>query len=149
MLRVVGSGQDPNKPGSVAFAGLFGEEFLELAVDAVHFLGFGKLVALFGQIGPDRCVFGVHLKPLFKSGLGVGLDGVGGTFRLAHPAVDAFVGVDDQHVFTFIKTIDRADFDAVGVFALDAIVGDDIGHEAILIAGECEEMAKRMLAKPF
>jgi len=36
--------------------------------------------------------------------------------------------VDDQHVLALVKTIDGADFNAVHVFAFDAIVVDDIGH---------------------
>jgi hypothetical protein len=37
--------------------------------------------------------------------------------------------VDDEHVLALIETIHRADFDAVHVFALDAIFSDDVGHE--------------------
>jgi hypothetical protein len=37
--------------------------------------------------------------------------------------------MDDEHVFAFVKAIDRTDLDTVHVFALDAIVDDDIGHE--------------------
>jgi hypothetical protein len=36
--------------------------------------------------------------------------------------------VDDQHVLALVKTIDGANFNAVHVFAFDAIVVDDIGH---------------------
>jgi hypothetical protein len=52
-------------------------------------------------------------------------------FGDAHTAVDAFVGMNDEHVFAFIEAIDRAYFHAIGVFAFDAIVGDDIGHGAV------------------
>jgi hypothetical protein len=36
--------------------------------------------------------------------------------------------VNHQHVLTFIETIDRTDFNAVGVFARYAAVIDDISH---------------------
>lgn len=35
------------------------------------------------------------------------------------------IWVDDEHVLTFVKAIDRADFDAIGVFASGAIVSND------------------------
>src|SRR5690606_39025523 len=92
------------RSGSVAFAGLGGEIELVLARDAVHLLGLGKLVALFGEVGPDGGVFGVDLEPFVEIGFGVGLDGLGRAFGLAHPAVDALVGVDDQHVLAFVET---------------------------------------------
>ena len=41
-------------------------------------------------------------------------------------------GMDDEHVLAFIETVDRADFDAVHVFALDAVLGDDVGHRSVL-----------------
>jgi hypothetical protein len=36
--------------------------------------------------------------------------------------------VNDEHVLAFIKAIDRADLDTIGVFALDALLVDDVGH---------------------
>jgi hypothetical protein len=36
--------------------------------------------------------------------------------------------MDDQHVFALVKAINGANFDAVHVFAFDAIVVDEIGH---------------------
>ena len=46
----------------------------------------------------------------------------------AHATVDTFGRVDHQHVFTFVETVHRADFYAVGVFTGDALVVDDICH---------------------
>src|SRR4029077_19440793 len=34
------------------------------------------------------------------------------------------------HVVAFIETVDRADLHAVGEFALDAVLVDDVGHAA-------------------
>src|SRR5690606_1945597 len=65
--------------GLVAFAGRFGKILLELVLDPVHFRRFGKLLALFGEVGPDRRIFGIDLEPFVEPGLGVGFDGLGGT----------------------------------------------------------------------
>ena len=43
--------------------------------------------------------------------------------------IDAFIGIDDKKVGAFVKTIDGANVYAIGVFALDAVVRNDIGHE--------------------
>ncbi|EGE58766.1 hypothetical protein RHECNPAF_280065 [Rhizobium etli CNPAF512] len=39
--------------------------------------------------------------------------------------------MDDEEILAFIEAVDGADFHAIGVFALDAIVGHDIGHEEL------------------
>src|SRR6201998_2015473 len=84
---------------------------------------------LFGRdIWPNLRIFGIDAEPLFQTWLGIRLDRVNRAFRLAYAALDAFVRVDDQHVFALVKTIDRANLNAVHVFAFDAIVVDDIGH---------------------
>jgi hypothetical protein len=36
--------------------------------------------------------------------------------------------MDDEHVLAFVEAVHRTHFDAVGIFALNAVVGDDIGH---------------------
>ena len=46
----------------------------------------------------------------------------------AHPAVDALVGVDDEHVLAFVEAVDGAHRDAIGGLALDAPFIDDVGH---------------------
>jgi 5-formyltetrahydrofolate cyclo-ligase len=55
--------------------------------------------------------------------------GVGRAFGFAYAAVDALVGMDDQHVVALVETIDRANLDAIHVFAFDAIVSDHVGHD--------------------
>src|SRR3546814_17579550 len=40
----------------------------------------------------------------------------------------SLAGIDHQHVFAFVETIDRAHLDAIHVLATDAGVGDDVGH---------------------
>jgi hypothetical protein len=99
------------------------------------FLGTFRGVALDGDVWPFWRVFGVELEPAFQTGFGVGLDGVGGAFGFANTAIDAFIGVDDQHVLAFVETIHRADFHAVHILALDAVLGDDVGHVGSIHSG--------------
>jgi hypothetical protein len=72
-------------------------------------------------------IFG-HLAALFHSRLGVRFDRFGRAFRLAHTTIDAFVGMNDEHVLAGIEAVDRADLHAVHILALDAVFGDDVGH---------------------
>jgi hypothetical protein len=55
-------------------------------------------------------------------------DGLRRTFRHAQVAVDALLRVDHQEIRAFVKAIHRADFDAIGVLALDAVFGDNVSH---------------------
>jgi hypothetical protein len=100
----------------------------ELIGDALPLLGIRRRSFFGGDIGPNLCIFGINAKPAFDAGLGIRLDRFDGAFGLANPTVDAFIRVDDQHVLALVKAIHGADFDAIHVFAFDAIVVDDIGH---------------------
>ena len=53
------------------------------------------------------------------------VDGVDRALGDAQSAVNAFFGIDDQHVFAVAKGIDGADFDAVRVLPQDAGFGDE------------------------
>src|SRR6056297_675627 len=117
---------------STAFAGRCREE-LHLSRLAVHLLGSRQRVFLGDDDRPVLGVLPVELHPFLHFGLGIRPNGVGGAFRLANAAVDAFVGVDHQHVLALVETVHRADFHTVGVLAGDAIVGDDIGHGKTLV----------------
>jgi hypothetical protein len=80
-------------------------------------------VGLFGQLGVDLNEVG-----LLRGQVLLGINGAHGAFWDAHGAVYALVGVDDQHVFAFTKTIDGANIDAVGVFALNTGITYDMHH---------------------
>ena len=67
-------------------------------------------------------------QPFLKVGLGVGLDCFCGTFRFADAAIDTFVGMNDEHILAFVETVHRTHFDAIQVFALDAVFCDDVGQ---------------------
>ena len=92
-------------------------------------VGVGGNLALLGDVRPFLRIGAVELEPLLEAALGIGQDRLGGAFGLAHAAVDALVGVDDEHVLALVETVDRAHLDAVHVFALDAIFSDDVCHE--------------------
>src|ERR1700735_1693997 len=106
---------------SIAFAWLVGEEFRQLPGPSVILLRVGGRIALDCNIGPDLRIFGVDLQPSFEIRLSIRLDRLGRAFGLAYAAIDALVGVDDQHVLAFVEAIDGTDFHAVHVFALDTI----------------------------
>lgn len=57
-----------------------------------------------------------------------GVDGINRALRDANGAIDAFIGIDGQEVGAFLEAIDRADVHAIGVFALNAGFGDNVGH---------------------
>ena len=112
----------------ISRARIGGKIGLEFAWLAVKFLGVRRSIPLNRDIWPRRRKLKIKLKPFLQPWLGIRLDCLGRAFWLADPAIDALIGVDDQHVFTLVEAIHGADFDAVHVFAFDAIVVDDIGH---------------------
>jgi len=58
------------------------------------------------------------------------LDGALGDTRLA---VDAFFGVDVEHLGPLIEAIDGAHDHAVGVFAVEARLGNNVSHSSLLL----------------
>ena len=58
-----------------------------------------------------------------------GINGVGRTFGDANRAIYAFLGIDHQKVRAFSEAVYGADINAVGVLALDAVLGNDMGHD--------------------
>jgi hypothetical protein len=84
--------------------------------------------ALDGDAWPDRRIVGIELEPLFKAWLRVWLDGIDRAFRLADAAIDALVGVNDEHGLAFVETVHRVDLDTIHLFAADAVVIDDVSH---------------------
>ncbi|MNY08668.1 hypothetical protein D3C86_1415340 [compost metagenome] len=77
---------------------------------------------------PDAGIVAIEIEPGMQSRFSVRPDRCGGTLPLADTAVDALIGMNDEHVLAFVETLDRTDFHAVHVFAGDAVFGDDIGH---------------------
>src|SRR6478736_1514813 len=86
----------PQGRGRVSFAGIGAEVLCEFVGHADKRIGRCRFLSR--DVGPNRRVLAVEVEPLFEAGLRVWLDGVHGAFRLAHTAVDALVGVNDEHV---------------------------------------------------
>src|SRR5688572_5832494 len=117
-----------------AFAGLGVEVLLEFALDVDPGVGVRRRSALAGDVRPLDREVGVDLEPLLRLAVGIRQDRLGRALGLAHAAVDALVGVDDEHVGALVEAVDRADLDAVHVLALDAVFGHDVSHGAQIIA---------------
>jgi hypothetical protein len=101
---------------------------LELAGFAIKAFGVRGWVALYCHIWPGPCHVNVKLKPLFEPWFGVRLNCLCRALGLADATVDAFIRMNHKHVLALVEAIYRADFDAVHVFAFDAVFDDDIGH---------------------
>ena len=105
------------------------EVLLELAGFTLVIAAVGGRHALYSDVGPYLSIVSVYPEPLsIRIVDGVRDDSVHRTFRLAHPAVDAVVGRNDEEVFAFVKAVHWADFDAVHELAFHAGVGDEIGQ---------------------
>jgi len=116
-------------------------EVAQLVLYTVPFFRIGRRFALDGEVRPFDGKFLVKLEPSFEPWLAVGLDGFGRAFWLAHAAVDAFVRMDNKHVFTRVEAVHWTDLDAIHVFALDAVVGDYESHGASLRVVSSRSMA--------
>src|SRR3989441_4630681 len=92
------------------------------------------------NIWPDFRVFRIQRQPFLKPRLGVGLDRVDRAFRLADPAIDAFVRVDDEHVLALVEAVHGAHVDAVHGFAANAALVDDVGQLSVLSADRSGEL---------
>ena len=113
-----------------ALAGFGAEEFLKFVRNGFEFLGVGRRLALNRDVWPLAGELLIETQPFFDSRLCIRLDRVDRAFGLAHPAIDAFVGVDDEHVLALIEAINRADFHAIHQLTFDAVLVDDVGHGA-------------------
>src|SRR3954447_17410382 len=105
------------------------EELVVFALDPLPLVGVFRIWLLTSDVRPTGRVLPVQFEPPLGGRLAVGDNCLGRAFRLAHPTIDAFVGVDDQHVLAFIEAVDGAHLDAIHVFAADAGFSDDVGHD--------------------
>ena len=110
------------------------EIFVIFVGNVFEFIGIGRIRLLSCNVGPIRRVLSVELEPALRRRLAIGDYRFHRALRLAHPAIDAFVGMNHQHVFTLVEAIDRANFYAIHVFAANACFSDDVGHCLLLIS---------------
>ena len=125
----------PHPAKSVTLTRFGREEFLELALDALIFIGVGRGGPAAGDVGPIGGKFGVEFQPLFKIALGIGQDGLCWAFGFAHAAIDTFAWIDDEHVIALVKAIHRAYFNTIHIFAFDAGFSDNVSHAYFLLIG--------------
>src|SRR6266478_5328798 len=130
---------------SITRAGIWREvlEFVRLPLPLL-IVGWGRFFDR--NIWPDFRVFRIQRQPFLKPRRGVGLDRIDRTFRLAHPAIDAFVRVDDEHVLALVEAVHRAHFDAVHRFAPNTCLVDDVGQLSVLSGGRSGELIPGVFA---
>src|ERR1700733_13810756 len=104
----------------------------EFACFPIPLLVIGRRLSLCRDVGPQLGVFGIDAQPFFDVGLSIGLDRIDRAFRFANAAIDALVGMDDQHVFALVEAVHGAHFHAIHVFAFDTIVVLYICHPLTL-----------------
>jgi hypothetical protein len=105
------------------------EKFVVLVRYVLPFVGISGIRFLACNIRPSRSVFTVELEPAFSWRLTIRNDRLDRAFRLAHPAIYALIGMDNQHVLALVETVDGADLHAIHIFATDAGLCDDVGHD--------------------
>lgn len=137
------SGQFPSRAGDKRLAGTrMSGSFPRIAetLDGGDLRFLSALGAFFrilflGRATFTRCLqssrsLRIHLdevRPL-RGDISLDKDRLDRTFRDAGFAVDAILGVDVQHLFILPEAFDRADHDAIGVFAIPARLTDDVCH---------------------
>jgi hypothetical protein len=94
-------------------------------------LGVRRGILLLADDRPLLGELGIQLAEFFLAGgnLLLGVNGLDRAFRLAQSAIDALIGIDHEKIGTLVETVDRANLDAVHVFALDAAFGDYERHD--------------------
>src|SRR4029077_5163678 len=99
------------------------------------FLGVRRRFTFYGDVWPDLSVLSIDLEPFLESRRSVRLDRINRAFRLANTAVDAFIRVDDEHVLTLIKAVDRTYLDTIHVLTFYTAFIDDVGQLSLLPPG--------------
>src|SRR5512134_2782 len=98
--------------------------------DLRPFVRIGRRGLLLDDRLPHLGELGVRLGPvlLLVRNVVLGEDRLHRAFRNAQGAVDALVGIDDEHVGAFAEAIHRAYINAIGILALDAGLDHDVSH---------------------
>jgi hypothetical protein len=112
----------------VAFARFSRKVQFKLVLFTVKFFAIGGTIALYGDVGPLVRIFGIDLQPFVEPWFGVGFYGFSGALGLTYTAIDALIRVYNEHIFAFIKAVHGTYFYTVHIFALNAVIDDDIGH---------------------
>jgi hypothetical protein len=60
-----------------------------------------------------------------------------------NPAIDAFVGMDDEHVLALVEAIHGADFYTIHQLTFDATLIDYVGHLSFLPVGQAPSRLRK------
>src|SRR3546814_3986220 len=85
-------------------AGLSREILLELAFFTLVLIRIRWLFAFGGDIRPFSRMLGVEFQPLLQPAFRIGENGLGRTFRLAHAAIDALAGINQDRKSTRLNS---------------------------------------------
>ena len=116
---------------SVARTWFWREIFFEFTRFILKRISVGQRRFFSRDVRPTVTILSVQIQPFLEIRLGIRFDRVRRAFWLADATVDALVRMDDEHILALVETIDGADLDAIGVFALYALIVDDVGHSAL------------------
>jgi hypothetical protein len=103
---------------------------LQLVFDVFPVVCIGQVFFHAGDAWPSFCQLKVDLNEfdLVFWKVFFGIDGARWTFWDANGAVDTLIGVYDQKIWAFTETVNWANIYTVGVFALDARLGNYVCH---------------------
>ena len=121
------------------------EILVKLVLFVAERIRIGRRGFLRCNIWPLVTILAIELQPLLQTALGVRFYCVHRSFRLADAAIDALVRVNDEHVGALVKTIDRTNLHAVGEFAFNASVQDDVGHGSLRSRGRLDQNNRAQL----
>ena len=116
---------------SIAFARFCTKILIEFTGFVFVIVSIVRRHTLLSNVWPLFGIFAVHFYPFFSIVLSIGQDRRDRTFRFAYTAIDAFIGMDDEHVFALVETIDGAHLDAIHVLTFDTVFIDDVGHRIL------------------
>ena len=112
-------------------SGVLAEMLFKFIGDVPPFVGICRRFALPRDIGPRLGKFSIHIDLFLRTIIRIRMDCLYGAFRLTHPTIDAFIGMDDQHVLTLVEAVHWTYFYAIHELALDAGFVDDISHTVL------------------
>jgi len=107
-------------------------EFVDLVQFAVPLVRAGQGLPALGDHRPGFRQLGIQRDEtaLILRHVIFGEYRFGRTLGDAQRAIDAFIRVNREKVGPFVKAIDGANIDTIGIFALDAVLSNNVGHFA-------------------
>jgi hypothetical protein len=118
----------PSGP-SLGPARISAEKLIVFVRNILPFIGVRGIGLFARNIWPGYGIFSVKFQPEFSWRLAIWNDCLDWAFRFTYSAIDAFIGVNNQHVLTLVETVDGADLHTIHIFAADARFCDNISHD--------------------